>query len=502
MIDTSRARRRIQWAGLAAGPLLAAIGYALLPDQYPGAAGEALTLGHAGRATLAVMLWMAVWWLTEAIDISATALLPIALLPVAGAATIGEATAPYADKLIFLFLGGFLLALAMQRWGLDRRIALITLRLVGTRPANMVAGIMLATAVLSMFVSNTATAAMMLPIALSVVVLVERRGSDDSGSIGGNFALCMMLGIAYAASIGGIGTKIGTPPNGILLAFVERNYGIAIDFLGWLKVGLPLVIVFLPLTWFLLTRVLYPVERRPIEGAQQLVAEQHAALGPVKRGEWATFIVFMLTALCWIFRPLLARVIEGLDDSGIAIIGGLLLFVIPVERRERTFAMNWETARRLPWGILILFGGGLSLAAAVKANVHRPHDHDPRRRRRRAVDRPGPCGDGGRDLPDRADLEHRDHGDAGPDSGGPGAGLGRPPLRAHLPRGDRRELRLHDAGGHAPQRDRLRLRLPDHPPDVPGRHLAEPDRGGAGHHPGVCRDHAVDGTVRHRTLLS
>jgi sodium-dependent dicarboxylate transporter 2/3/5 len=368
MIDTSRARRRIQWAGLAAGPLLAAIGYALLPDHYPGAAGETLTLGHAGRATLAVMIWMAVWWLTEAIDISATALLPIALLPVAGAATIAEATAPYADKLIFLFLGGFLLALSMQRWGLDRRIALITLRLVGTRPANMVAGIMLATAVLSMFVSNTATAAMMLPIALSVVVLVERRGSDDSGSIGGNFALCMMLGIAYAASIGGIGTKIGTPPNGILLAFVERNYGIAIDFLGWLKVGLPLVIVFLPLTWFLLTRVLYPVERRPIEGAQQLVAEQHAALGPVKRGEWATFIVFMLTALCWIFRPLLARVIEGLDDSGIAIIGGLLLFVIPVERRERTFAMNWETARRLPWGILILFGGGLSLAAAVKAN--------------------------------------------------------------------------------------------------------------------------------------
>ncbi len=356
------ARTAIRWAGLVGGPVLAVVCGALLPDSYTDpATGSVIEFTPAGRATLAVMAWMATWWLTEAIDISATALLPIAMLPLLGAATIREATAPYAHPLIFLFLGGFLLALAMQRWGLDRRIALITLRLVGDRPMNMVAGVMGATAVLSMFVSNTATAAMMLPIALSVVRLLREKA---------NFALCMMLGIAYAASIGGIGTKIGTPPNGIVLGFVKDTYGVEIDFATWLRVGLPLVVVFLPLTWLLLTRVIYPVPGTHIEGARELIAREYEQLGPVKPGEWAVFIVFTCTALLclWITRPWLAPYVPGLSDSGIVMVAAVVLFVIPVEPRQRTFVLDWETARRVPWGILILFGGGLSLAAAVQVN--------------------------------------------------------------------------------------------------------------------------------------
>ncbi len=365
-----RLRSPVKWMGLFAGPVLAGVCYLLLPVQYLDAACEMVPFSQAGRLTLAVMTWMAVWWLTEAIDISATALLPIALLPTIGAATIGQTTAPYADKLIFLFLGGFLLALSMQRWGLDRRIALITLRLVGDRPRNMIAGIMLATAVLSMFVSNTATAAMMLPIALSVVELL-RRGRPDGAAhpMSSNFAVCMMLGIAYAASIGGIGTKIGTPPNGIVIGFIEQNYGRTISFVTWMKVGLPLVAIFLPVTWLLLTRVVYPVQNARIEGARALIAAEYAGLGKARPGEWVTFIVFMATAAAWMIRPVLARhVVPGLSDAGIVIIASMLLFVIPVSVRNREFVMNWATAKKVPWGILILFGGGLSLAAAVKAN--------------------------------------------------------------------------------------------------------------------------------------
>jgi sodium-dependent dicarboxylate transporter 2/3/5 len=376
------ARQVIRTAGLVAGPLLAWVCWAILPQRYA-AGAETLEFLEPGRATLCLMVWMAVWWLTEAIDIAATALLPVALLPVLGAATIGQATAPYADALIFLFLGGFLMALSMQRWGLDRRIALITLRLVGTRPAGIVAGVMLPTALISMFVSNTATAAMMLPIALSVVALVNERSAwtDRQRS---NFALAMMLGIAYSASIGGIGTKIGTPPNGLLLAYVEQTFGRRIDFAGWLRIGLPFVAVLLPLSWWLLSFLLYPVPRERLAGASDLFEKEYASLGRVKPGEWATFLVFCAAALLWVVRPLLAEgisvsgdegprqwlapLLPGLSDAAIAVAAGLALFVIPVDLRLDRFALDWSTAQRLPWGILILFGGGLSLAAAVTRN--------------------------------------------------------------------------------------------------------------------------------------
>ncbi len=386
---TPRFRSRLQWIGLVAGPVAALAAYLLVPErEIPAIAGDAapVIFGTAGRATLGLMAWMAIWWLTEAVDVSATALLPLAVLPLvtvgaySGAApAVTAAAAPYANPLIALFMGGFILALAMERWGLHKRIALVTLRFVGTRPVNMVAGFMAITAVMSMWVSNTATTVMMLPIALSVARLVagDEAGDEAGAEAGaasprGRFALCLMLGVAYAASIGGIGTLIGTPPNLLLAGFARTQLGIEIGFTRWLAVGLPLVVVFVPLTWLLLTRVIYPVPTGPIEGGRELIRSQLAALGPTSRAEWAVLVVFMITALTWITRPLIAgitlgdaRPFAGLTDAGIAVIAALVLFVIPVDVAKREFVMNWEWAKRLPWGILILFGGGLSLAAAV-----------------------------------------------------------------------------------------------------------------------------------------
>jgi len=430
-------RGLIQRVGLLAGPILAVVCYALLPDQFQGVdkdgAARIYEFTHAGRATLAVMVWMGLWWLTEAIDISATALLPLVLLPLLGAAKITDAATPYAHHFIFLFMGGFLLALSMQRWGLDRRIALLTIRFVGTRPTAMVAGFMLTTAMLSAFVSNTATTAMMLPIALSVIVLVGNQKSqtnsgqrqsdqelnqesdrvsvaeEDSEEAmdkpkwpGGRFGVCLMLGIAYAASIGGVATTIGTPPNVFLVSYISDTYGKEISFGKWLLIGVPLAAVFLPIVWFVLTHLLYPIKDERIEGGKALIHAQLKKLGPVSIGEWATFIVFTCTALAWIIRSVVINAKPGepifqavgscirlflqaaltdaqvhgdlkqfgayVKDSTIAMTGALILFVIPAGTSKREFVMNWQTARKLPWGILILFGGGLSLAAAVKAN--------------------------------------------------------------------------------------------------------------------------------------
>lgn len=331
------------------------------------------------------MTWMAVWWLTEAVDVAATALLPVALFPLMGIANIKTVTASYGDQLIFLFMGGFILALSMQRWGLGRRVALFVLRYVGTNPTLMVGAFMLLTAVFSAFVSNTATVAMMLPIAVSVIELVRRGSigsSDESGpskevKTGDDpFAKSLMLGIAYAASIGGIATIIGSPPNGILVSFlreqIDGDYQRSMSFAQWLTVGLPLAAVFLPIAWILLTRVIFPIRIKHIQGGGQLINAEYEKLGRPSRGEVATFIVFIFTATLWISRPLLVRTslpgVANLTDYGIAILGALLLFVIPVNLRRGEFVMNWKTAKKLPWGVLILFGGGLSLAAAIKAN--------------------------------------------------------------------------------------------------------------------------------------
>ncbi len=366
--DLRLSRPTFQWLGLFAAPALAALVYVALPESYAGVDGEPVPLSHAGRATTALALWMAIWWMTEAIPVYATALLPLAVLPAAGARPIRETAAPYAHELIFLFMGGFVIALAMQRWGLHQRLALFALRGVGSQPRNVVGAFMLVTAVLSMWVSNTATAVMMLPIATTVSERIS--GSlGDHGDAASRFGTCLLLGIAYGATIGGLGTLIGTPPNLYLASFVKDEYGVEISFAGWMRIGLPLVAVFLPLAWWMLTRLLYPLPAVRVEEVTESTRAAYAALGPMQRGERITLCVFAVAASAWILRrPLVELGLRGLSDPGIAMLAALALFVIPVEPRRRVFAMDWDTASKLPWGVLILFGGGLSLASAIRSN--------------------------------------------------------------------------------------------------------------------------------------
>jgi sodium-dependent dicarboxylate transporter 2/3/5 len=376
-------RADIAGLGLLLGPALALAVWLLLPVAEPavqsatGGTELSAALTPAGRATAAVAAWMAVWWLTEAVPLAATALLPVVLFPLLGIANMGAATAPYANPLIFLFLGGFLLGLAVQRFGLHRRIALWTLLRVGTSPRALVGGFMLASALLSMWISNTATAIVMLPIGVSVLrLLAEQGGAGDGGAVPMRaFGTALVLGIAYACSIGGIGTLVGTPPNLVLAAFVREHYAMDLGMVRWLGIGLPLVVVLLPLTWLYLTRVAFPLPRASFPCGRAVLADEIARLGSMSPGERVTAAVFALTAAGWLLRPQLAgwTGIEGLTDAGIAMLGALLLFVLPAGPRPalgkpRPRALDWETARAVPWEILILFGGGLSLASAIAAN--------------------------------------------------------------------------------------------------------------------------------------
>ena len=378
-------QQRVRNIGLVAGPVLALVVYLALPAGYLDPAGKVVAIGHATRATLAMLVWMATWWMTEAVEIEVTSLLPIVAFPLLGVMPLVKTAANYAADVIFLFFGGFVLALAIQRWGLDRRIAFQTLKWVGTRPAAIVAGIMGATAFVSMWVSNTATAAMMVPIALSIVdlslrrrtgrSLVEHGGIPQDDVDDRNLALSLLLGVAYASSIGGLGTIIGSPPNGIFVRFYEQTYGVQISFVRWMVVGIPVMLLFLPLAWFLNTRVLFPTRIGELEGGKAWVAEEIARLGPLSRAERATMLVFAVTVFCWIFRPLLADVrvagfapLANLSDAVIAVAAALALFLVPIDRARGIFLSDWDTAVKLPWGVLILFGGGLALAAATEAN--------------------------------------------------------------------------------------------------------------------------------------
>lgn len=379
----SISRAQVQKIGLIAGPVLALLLSIVLPAQYSGPTGEMVPFTMAARMALGVMAWMAVWWLTEAVEISTTALIPLAVFPLLGVTSIKEAAAPYAHPLIFLYLGGFIIALSMQRWGLDRRIALRILGMVGTKPANMIGGFMLTTAFLSAFISNTATTAMMLPIALSVVTLLNSQQSNtgQQNQHGGGFGTALMLGIAYSASIGGIATIVGTPPNALLVGFaadsIADEHQMEISFASWLVVGLPVTLTMLPVAWLLLTRFLFPMKTSNVEGGQGLIRVELEKLGAMKRPEWVTLIVFGLTGLFWILRPFISgwslelggqarSPFAGLSDTVIAMIAAVLLFTIP-SGKGKGFTMDWKTTSKLPWDILILFGGGMSLASAVKA---------------------------------------------------------------------------------------------------------------------------------------
>lgn len=383
----------VQRVGLAAGPIVASVVLMSLGGQFTDIHGEQAVLNHAGRATLAAMAWMSIWWFTEATDITVTALLPMALFPALGILDIGATCAPYADRVIFLFMGGFVLALSMQRWGLGRRIALRTLLLVGTRPANMIGGFMLITAVISAFVSNAATVAMMLPIAISVIALVrsapaETRGAEPlSGSAlatpaaDREFATCLMLAVAYAGSVGGIATIIGTPPNVLAVSFlrsqVSEPYPLEIGFAQWMCMGVPIATFMLLAIWLILTKFLFRLPIRATEQGAAMVRDQLASMGRVQRGEWVTLAVFLVTVACWLMQPVLTSVsfpwrgqwirpLAGVSDTSIVMAAALLLFLIPAERTSGRYVMDWQTAKHLPWNVLLLFGGGLSLASAIQ----------------------------------------------------------------------------------------------------------------------------------------
>ncbi len=324
-------------------------------------------LSPEGWSTAGVAVLMAILWASEAIPVPATALLPLVLFPLLGIATIKSTSAPYAHPLIFLFLGGFLIALAMQRWNLHKRLALHIINIIGQRPQSLIIGFMLATAFLSMWVSNTATTMMMLPVALSITAVIAPV--DDNQEPDRNikhFCLCLMLGIAYSASIGGIATLVGTPPNALLAAFLSDTYGIKIGFAEWMMIGLPLVVILLPLAWLVLTRLVYPFDLPVHEDSQGAISRHLEDMGPLTFPEKRVAVVAVLVALAWMSRPLLSGLsaFSGLTDTGIAITGALVLFFLPAGQGYPGPVIRWEDAKDLPWGVLLLFGGGLSLATA------------------------------------------------------------------------------------------------------------------------------------------
>ena len=376
--DTGGRYSRRQKIGLLLGPLLFV---ALLAAPTPEG------LSPAGQAVGATTAWVAVWWISEAIPIPATSLLPVVLLPATGAVEPGGATQPYASTLIFLFIGGFFIAVSLQRWGLHRRIALRTIRAIGTSPTRIILGFMTATAFLSMWVSNTATVVMMTPIGLAVVLQVADlvRQQDPSVTVEQgefDFGTGLMLCIAYAASVGGVGTLIGTPPNIVFAGVVEAQFGQEVSFFQWMTYGVPIAVVGVVLIWVYVTKFLIRPEIDRVPGGVGVIDERLEALGGMKREEKLVLAVFGLTALAWISRPYVINdfvvlgwlsedlVVEGLlpmvDDSTIAVAGALALFLIPARDSEGefTFLLDWTTALEIPWGVILLFGGGLSIASA------------------------------------------------------------------------------------------------------------------------------------------
>ena len=331
----------------------------------------------AAQKMAAIALLMATWWMCESIPIPATSLLPMALFPLMGILHTKKATAPYANHLIFLFMGGFIIALSMQRWNLHRRIAMNIVKAVGFSPTRLIFGFMVATAALSAFVSNTATTVMMMPIGLAIITHVieegKKEGLDKEIDFSPEkfaFGLNLMLGIAYAASIGGIATLIGTPPNTVLAGYLQKTYGYEISFVDWLKVGVPLVVIFLPVCWLWLTRFANPMKLKKVPGGRELIDAELKAMGRMNAGERWTALVFGLTALGWIFRQQLGFLFPDpkmITDAAIAMTGALALFLIPIDLRRNEFVMDWHWATKMPWGVLILFGGGLALADGFKA---------------------------------------------------------------------------------------------------------------------------------------
>jgi sodium-dependent dicarboxylate transporter 2/3/5 len=321
---------------------------------------------EAWRAA-AVGLWMATWWATEAIPVPVTALLPLVLFDPLGIVTIREAAAPYANPTIYLYMGGFMMALALERCNLHRRIALAIVERAGTDGKRLVGGFMFVCAVLSMWMTNTSTTMMLLPIVLSVAVVIRENVPDISDKTRDDFQIAILLGLAYAASIGGLATIIGTPPNALLMGFLADNYGIEISFARWMSVGIPVTFVMLPIAWFGLTRYLYPCNIPASQSVRDHLHELKEQMGAMRAPEKRVGLVFVCLILSWMFRKPVTEAfgITGVSDAGIVVTAAVLLFLIPSGDKSDPRLMTWDDVVRLPWGVLVLFGGGLSLAAAV-----------------------------------------------------------------------------------------------------------------------------------------
>ncbi len=328
-------------------------------------------IGPESHKVMALAAWMIIWWMTEAVPIPVTALLPMILFPFMGVMSMGQAASPYANPIIFLFLGGFFIALALEKHRLHERIALQLIRLTGTSGNGIIMGFMLATGCISMWISNTAAAMMMLPIALSVVNLIRKKGSTtdfkDMDRGDRNFAVGLMLMVGYSASLGGLATIIGTPPNVVFVGLLEKFYEKSIDFGHWMLVGVPVTIILLFATYVIITKILFPNGIAQVKGTNELIDVKLAGMGHTSREQWMVLAVFGLTSFFWIFQQALNRWAGAnvFDDTNIAMAGGLLMFIIPIDLSKPEFLLEWESTRRLSWGILLLFGGGLCLAEGL-----------------------------------------------------------------------------------------------------------------------------------------
>ena len=345
--------------GLIAGPLVF-----LLVLYLP-----IVLVSEQGDRVIAVALWMLVWWITEAVSISVTALLPLLLFPLLKILPIAEVGANYGSPIVFLFFGGFVMALALEKVNLHKRIALNIIKLTGTTPNKVVLGFMIATAALSMWISNTASTVVMLPIALSVINLLI-HDADGFTKSDQNFALSVMLGIAFSANAGGIATVIGTPPNSVLIGLLENEYNIQISFLKWMTLGLPFAVVMIGITYLVLVKWMFPNKHLKFNASKEVIEEELQKLGPTTGKEKLVLVIFGITVFLWIFRTLINKFFPnlGLTDTMISIFAAITLFALPYNIKKGDFIINWKDTSKLAWGILILFGGGLALAKGMSVS--------------------------------------------------------------------------------------------------------------------------------------
>ncbi len=323
-------------------------------------------LSDQANAVLACTIWIAVWWISEAVHISVTSLLPIVLFPLTDALDLKTTTAAFGHKYVFLYVGGFILAIAIEKWNLHKRIALTIIKLIGTDVTKIILGFMLATAFMSMWISNTATSVMMLPIGMAIIAQLKDNPStiEDENII---FGKALMLGIAYSASIGGIATLIGTPPNTILAGVVSELYDIEITFQQWMKFGLPISLTLLAICWFYLTRFAFTFKQKSFPGGKKEIERQVKELGTMGFEEKVVLCVFVMTAFFWVSRSYLDNFLPALDDTIIAITSAILLFILPASKGKGKI-IKWEEAVKMPWGILLLFGAGMALASGFQAS--------------------------------------------------------------------------------------------------------------------------------------